>query len=79
MAYLADTVIDFHSGYENYKCTVDSQDVTLCWEYAIGKPAPVPSAFTDLAKILMDENNWYMPINCEDALNLYLDLLNCIH
>lgn len=65
-------------GYEDYGCGVDSQDVMLCWEYAADKPAPVPSEFTDLADILMDENNLYMSRNCDDALNLYFDLLNCI-
>ena len=54
---------------------VDPLDVAFCTKE---KPLPVPPEFVDLADILMRENGWSLPDNCEDALKLYVDLLNCI-
>ena len=57
---------------------VDPLDVAFCKPHTNEKPIPVPPEFVDLADILMRENGWSLPDNCEDALKLYVDLLNCI-
>lgn len=41
-------------------------------------PAPVPIEFLNLVEILMTENNLYMADTCEEALSLYLDLIDLI-
>ena len=65
-------------GYVNQIFAVDPLDVAFCKPHTKEKPLPVPPEFVDLADILMRENGWSIPDNCEDALKLYVDLLNCI-
>ena len=43
------------------------------------KPPPVYQEFTDLAEILMEENQWDIPQDCQEALTLYFNLINSIH
>ena len=66
------------TGFEDYKCSYDNEDLQFCKQNAADKPVPVPSEFTELGTILMEENNWYMPNNCCEALCVYLDMLNAI-
>lgn len=71
--------IDPHSpGYQDYTCDVDEGDLAFCHQYAKNKPLPVCQEFMDLANILMSENQWDMPQNCEDALILYFNLVDSI-
>ena len=57
---------------------MDTLDIAFCKPYADAKPLPAPSEFLELADILMRENGWSLPSTCEDALELYIDLVNCI-
>ena len=43
------------------------------------KPAPAGIEFLELADILMCENDWFIPNNCEEAVILFLNLVNEIH
>jgi len=66
-------------GYHNYVCNVDRRDVRFCLQYATTKPPPVCQEFFNLAEILMQENDWDLPNDCEAALILYCNLKNSIH
>ena len=66
-------------GFQNHICAVDALDIAFCKPYTNTKPLPAPSEFHELADILMRENGWSLPSTCEDALKLYIDLVNCIH
>ena len=68
----------FPAGYDNCSCYVDEDDIDFCQQYTACKPSPVPDEFIDLANILMDENGWFMPETCQDALELYLNLISVI-
>ena len=57
---------------------MDTGDLRFCNRYAMDKPHPVPPEFTELAQIVMHENNWVMPSTCQESLVLYLNLKNCI-
>ena len=59
-------------------CDISGRDLHVCKQYIKEKPAPVPIEFLDLVEILMTENNLYMPDTCEEALSLYLDLIDLI-
>lgn len=65
-------------GYANQIFAVDDLDIAFCKRHMKEKPDPVPPEFLELADILMRENGWYYPHTCEDALTLYVDLVNCI-
>ena len=64
-----------YAGYSPYSCAVDSDDLSFCFNYTSRKPPLAPEEFSILADILMRENNWIMPSNCEEALKLYINLL----
>ena len=65
-------------GCNDYACAVDGGDLQFCTRYAKKKPQSVPSEFTHLAQILMEENDWNMPSSCEECLVLYLNLKSSI-
>ena len=50
----------------------------FCQQYTACKPSPASDEFIDLANILMNENGWFMPETCQDALELYLNLISII-
>lgn len=57
------------TGYNKYSCYVDEQDIDFCHQqYTACKPSPLPEEFIDLVNILMEENGWFMPETCKDAL-----------
>ena len=63
------------TGYQNYSCEVNDEDCAFCEPYYTkGKPDLSPE-FTDLAQIVMEDNGWERPNNCEEALSLYLNLV----
>ena len=64
------------TGYEECQCACDTQDLQYCQQYSTVKPAPACIEFLELVDILMDENDWYMPNNCEESFTLYLNLIN---
>ena len=68
----------FCVGADNYMCDISGRDLHVCKQYIKEKPAPVPIEFLNLVEILMTENNLYMPDTCEEALSLYLDLIDLI-
>ena len=68
----------FCVGADNYMCDISGRDLHVCKQYIKEKPAPVPIEFLNLVEILMTENNLYMPDTCEEALSLYLDLVDLI-
>ena len=61
------------TGYEQCRRAYDNQDLQYCQQYSTEKPA---LEFLELVDILMDENDWYMPNNCDESLGLYLNLIN---
>ena len=61
-----------------YKCTVDNEDLRFCGRYVKPKPDPIPAEFTQLAEILMQDNNWVAPSTVNDGLILYLNLKYCV-
>ena len=66
----------YATGYEDCQCTYDSQDLLFCQQYSTPKPAPVGVEFLELAAIIMDENEWYLPNSCEEALVLFMNITN---
>ena len=59
------------------KFAFDEQDLQFCKAYTTPKPAPATIEFLELADILLQENDWYIPTrNCEESLILYLNLIN---
>ena len=45
--------------------------------YTATKPAPASIEFLELADILLQENDWYIPTSdCEEPLTLFLNLIN---
>lgn len=72
------TYLICHTGFRDYKCAADDGDLRFCRQHAKSKPSPVPLEFIDLAHIIMQENQWSMPSNCQESLTLYLDLKNTI-
>lgn len=66
-------------GFQNYVCIADKGDVVFCASHTKMKPPPVCQEFTDLAEILMEENQWDIPQDCQEALTLYFNLINSIH
>ena len=61
-------------GYENHIQPVDDMDIAFCKPYTKEKPLPVPPEFLDIADILIREQGWSQPTNCENALRLYINL-----
>ena len=64
------------AGYEDCTSTFHDDDLEFCRQYTINKPAPGGIEFLQLVDIIMEEENWPMPTNCGEALNLYINLLN---
>lgn len=79
MLYIDLNSCSLNSGSSDYRSTFDEQDLHFCQQYSTVKPAPAGMEFLELADILMRENDWYMPKNCEEALVLFLNLVNEIH
>ena len=50
-------------------------DLQFCKPYTTTKPAPAGIEFLQLVDIVMEED-WPMPSNYEEALDLYINLLN---
>ena len=48
----------------------------LLKQYTTTKPAPAGIEFLQLVEIIMEEEDWPMPSNYEEALDLYINLLN---
>ena len=48
----------------------------FCKIYTSTEPAPAGIKFLQLIKIIMEEEDWLMPSNYEQALELYFNLLN---
>ena len=71
-----DWKFNLHIGYENCRCHVNGQDVDFCRQYISPAPPPVPEEFIDVADIAMTHNGWSMPNDCQDALELYLNLVS---
>ena len=44
--------------------------------YTVHKTAPAGIEFLQLVEIIMEEEDWPMPSNYEEALDLYINLLN---
>jgi hypothetical protein len=65
-------------GCEDYSKKCYHGDLQLAWLYAQDKPPPTATEFTNLAKIVMEEENIEMPQNPEEGLNLYFELLNAM-
>ena len=65
-------------GYRNCVCNVDEGDLLFCLPYTKTKPPCVCPEFTALAELLIRENQWNVPHDCEAALALYLNLINNI-
>lgn len=65
-------------GHENYSCDYDDQDFQLCQQIACDKPQPTIQEFMDLAEIVMEEENLDMPTTPQEALALYIDLVENI-
>lgn len=68
-----------NSGYAECPSTFDEQDLLFCKQFSTVKPAPAGIEFLELSDILMCENDWFIPNNCEEALILFLNLVNEIH
>ena len=71
-------ILYYIPGYQSYTSNVDDGDYAMCQLYVRDKPSPVCQEFTELAQILMDENDLAMPQNCEEALALYIELVDII-
>ena len=54
---------------------IKGQDVDFCRQYISPTPPPVPEEFIYVAHIAMTHNGWSMPNDCQDALELYLNLV----
>ena len=67
-----------NTGYENHTCDVDEGDLRFCEQYAKRKPRPTCAEFFDLACLLMEENGWARPQDCQQALLLYMNLVDKI-
>lgn len=65
-------------GHEDHSCDYDGLDVQLCQQMACDKPEPTIPEFTDLAKIVMEEENIDTPTTPQEALALYIDLVENI-
>ena len=70
--------IMYYIGHEDYSCNCDNQDFQLCQQIACDKPEPAIQEFMDLAKIVMEEENLDMPTTPQEALALYIDLVDNI-
>ena len=66
------------TGYRPCTCAADNCDIQFCKQYTAEKPVPVPLEFLDVAEILLRENGWSRPENCDNALDLYMDLVNIL-
>ena len=66
------------TGYRPYTCAADNHDIEFCKQYTEEKPVSVPLEFLDVAEILLRENGWSLPENCDDALELYMDFVNIL-
>ena len=64
------------AGFEDCTCTYDADDLQFCKQYTTTKPAPAGIEFLQLVEIIMEEEDWPMPSNYEEALDLYINLLN---
>ena len=65
-------------GFQNYASDCNEDDRAFCEQYVKTKPSPVPQEFTVLANVLMIESGWTRPQTCEDALTLYINLVDSI-
>lgn len=54
----------------NHGFPVDPLDIAFCKPYSKEKPVPVPKEFVDLTDILMHENGWSLPQDCENVRTL---------
>ena len=72
------TINIFIVGFRVFRCEVDKEDLQFCTQYVKRKPRSVPAEFTDLAQILMTENNWPEPQSTYECLQLYLNLKGAI-
>ena len=62
---------------EDCKLPYDVLDLQFCKQYTTHKPAPASIEFLELADILLEENDWYIPTsNCEESLLLFLNLIH---
>ena len=48
----------------------------LCNEHTSKKPPLANIEFLELANIIMEEEDWPLPTNCEEALILFLNLVH---
>lgn len=69
-------IIFIYSGFEDCASVADSHDLQICSQHLSEKPLPATVEFIQLADIIMEEKNWNMPSNCEEALDLFMNLSN---
>ena len=68
-----------HAGHEEYSQECNDQDFQLCKQLTCEKPQPAVQEFLELASIMMEEENLQMPTNPQEALELYLELVENIN
>lgn len=66
-------------GAEDQLCEVENNDYIACREEIGDNRCEVCDPdIAELCRILMDENDWRNPNNCEEAVQLYLNLRHLI-
>ena len=66
------------TGYDDCTCEVNPLDIEFCGQYISSKPEPTVPQFSQLAKIIIEEDHLSMPTTVMEGLKLYLTLVDKI-
>ena len=62
----------------DYSCLVHQEDFEACIDETITDDKPCDTDVFDLATLYMDEHQWTLPSDAYEALNLYMNIRDCL-